>query len=77
MICVRALHYVHEMNASRAGYVCPFVRCHVRMIQVEKHWTDLDEIFCERCAIGDYRKIVLLGFMQSVVPTWRANVKWG
>jgi hypothetical protein len=31
----------------------------VRIIQLKNCWTDLDEIWYERCAIGDYPKIVL------------------
>jgi hypothetical protein len=72
-IVMRSLHDVHEMNAYGAGYVCLFVRPSARMIQLRNRWTDLDEIWYGRHAIGDYPKIVLLNFLQSVIPTWRTN----
>jgi hypothetical protein len=46
---MRSLHNVYNMNAYRAGHVC----LSVRMIQQENRWTDLDEIWYGRCAIGD------------------------
>jgi hypothetical protein len=61
----RSLHTVHEMNTYRTGHVC----LHVRMIQLENRWTDLDDIWYERYAIEDYHKIVLHNFLQSVIPT--------
>jgi hypothetical protein len=56
---MRSLHDVHETNACRAGHVC----LSVRMIQLESRWTDLDEIWYGRHAIGDYPKIVLYNFL--------------
>jgi hypothetical protein len=69
---MRSLHDVHEMNAYRARHV------YVRMIQLKDRWTDLDEIWYGRYAIGDYPKIVLYNFLQSVMPAWPANelVRW-
>jgi hypothetical protein len=52
---MHSLHDVHEMNAYRAGHVC----LSVRMIQLENHWTDLDEIWYGRYAIGDTLKSYL------------------
>jgi hypothetical protein len=48
------------------------------MIQLENRWTDLDEIWYGRYAIGDNPKIERYNFLQSVIPTWRANklVRW-
>jgi hypothetical protein len=71
---MRPLHDVHETNAYRAGHVCPSVR----MIKLDNPWTDLNEIWYGRYATGDYPKIVLFNFLQSVIPTWRANklVRW-
>jgi hypothetical protein len=44
-----SLHDVHEMNAySLVMFVC----VSVRMIQLENRWTDLDEIWYGRYAIG-------------------------
>jgi hypothetical protein len=43
-----SLHDVHEMNAFRTDHVSSFVR----MIQVVNRWTDLDEIWYGRYAIG-------------------------
>jgi hypothetical protein len=70
MIIVHSLHNVHEMNAYRAGQVC----VSVHMIQQ----TDLDEIWYGRYAIGEYPKILLLNFLQSVIPTWWTNklLRW-
>jgi hypothetical protein len=45
---MRSLHYVHEMKAYMAGHVCPSVR----MIQVENHLTDLDEIWYGLMPLG-------------------------
>jgi hypothetical protein len=48
------------------------------MIQLENRLTDLDEIWYERYAIGEYPKIVLFNFLQSVIPTWRTTKNlWG
>jgi hypothetical protein len=59
---MRSLQDVHEMNAYVAGHVCLSVRLSVSMVQLEKTWTDLDEIWYGRYAIGDYPKIVLYNF---------------
>jgi hypothetical protein len=45
------------------------------MIQLENRWTDLDEIWYGLCAIGDFPKIVLLNYLQSIIPKWRSNRK--
>jgi hypothetical protein len=45
----------------------------VRMIQLEKRRTDLNEFWYERYAIGCYHKLVLFNFLQSIIPTWRKN----
>jgi hypothetical protein len=42
------------------GWLC----LSVRMIELENHWTDWDEIWYGGCAIGDYPKIVLLNFLK-------------
>jgi hypothetical protein len=64
------------MNTNRAGHVCLFVR--LSTIQLDNHWTDLDEIWYGHYAIGDYPKIVILNFLQSVIPTSRTKklVRW-
>jgi hypothetical protein len=43
-IIMRSLHDVHEMNAGH-------VHLSIRMIELENRWTDLDGIWCGRCAI--------------------------
>jgi hypothetical protein len=53
LIFMHSLHDVHEIN------VCLFVH----MIQLDKCWTDLDEILYGRYAIGDYPEIVLFNFL--------------
>jgi hypothetical protein len=55
---MRYLHDVHEINAYRADHV----RLSVRMIRLN-HWTDLDDIWCGRHAIGIYPKTVLFSFL--------------
>jgi hypothetical protein len=45
-----SLHDVHEMNEYKADHVC----LSDRMIQLEKRWTNLDNILYGRYAIGDY-----------------------
>jgi hypothetical protein len=57
---MRSVRDVYEMNEYRAGHVC----LSVRMIQLENSWTDLDEIWYGRYAIGDYPKIILFNFIQ-------------
>jgi hypothetical protein len=60
------LHDVHEMNACRSAMsVCPCIRMSVLMIQLQNHWTDLDEIWYGLYIIGVYPKIVVLNFLQS------------
>jgi hypothetical protein len=39
------------------------------MIQLDNRWTDLDEIWYGRYAIGDDPKINF-NFIQQVIPTW-------
>jgi hypothetical protein len=36
------------------------------MIQLENRWTDFDDIWCGRYAIGDCPTLVLLYFLQSI-----------
>jgi hypothetical protein len=43
------------------------------MIQLENRQADLDETWYGHYAIGDYPKIVLFNFLQSVIPTWQMN----
>jgi hypothetical protein len=43
-------------------YVCWSVRPSVRTIQLENHWTELDESWYGRCASGEYPKIVIFNF---------------
>jgi hypothetical protein len=45
------LHEVYEENALWAGHVCLSIRPSVRMIQLENHWTNIDENWYGRCAI--------------------------
>lgn len=60
------LHDVHEMNACRSAMsVRPCIRISVLMIQLQNHWTDLDEIWYGLYIIGVYPKIVVLNFLQS------------
>jgi hypothetical protein len=66
---MHSLNDVHEMNAYRTGHVC----LSICMIQLKNHWTELDGIRYRRYAIGDYHKIVLYNFQQSVIPTWRGE----
>jgi hypothetical protein len=47
-------------------FVCPFVR----KIQLENHWTDLDEIWYGGCAIGEYPKIILFKTMMQGFRSW-------
>jgi hypothetical protein len=66
---VRSLHDVKKINAYKAEmYVCPSVR----MVELEKRWTDFDEIWCGLYAVGNCPKL------QSIIPTWRTNelVRW-
>jgi hypothetical protein len=74
MLFSGSLHDVYEMNTNRASHVC----LSVRMIQLENRWTYLDEIWFGPHVIGDYLKIVLLNFLQSVIPPWRTSklVRW-
>jgi hypothetical protein len=71
---MHSLYDVHEMNAYRADHVY----LSVRAIQLENRLTDLDDIWYGRYATGVYPKIILLNFLQSVIPTWRMNelVRW-
>jgi hypothetical protein len=73
-----SLHEVHGINAYTAGHVCLSVRPYIRMIQLENHWTYLDKIWYGVCAIGEYRKIVLFNFLQSLITKWRTKklVRW-
>jgi hypothetical protein len=56
-------------NECQKGWSC----LSVCMIQIENCWTDLDEIWYGRRAIGDYPEVVLLNFIQSIIPTWQMN----
>jgi hypothetical protein len=63
---MRSLDDVHGMNAYKTIMsVC----LSVRMIQLKERWTDLDEIRHWHNAIGIHHKIVILIFLQSVIPT--------
>jgi hypothetical protein len=57
-IIMHFLHIVHEMNTYRAAHVC----LSLCMIQLEKHWMDLVEIWYGGYAIGDYPKNHTLQF---------------
>jgi hypothetical protein len=65
---------LHDVLDGLVMSICP----PVRTIKIENRWTDLDEIWYGCYAIGKYPKIVLYDFLQSVIPTWRANklVRW-
>jgi hypothetical protein len=54
--------------------VCPSVN----IVYLENRWTDLDETWYGRYAIDGFPKLVLSGFLHSVIPTWRSNelVSW-
>jgi hypothetical protein len=67
LFTIRSLHNVHEINTHRAGNVC----LSVRMIQLENRWTDLDENWYGRYAIGRYP--LTPNFLQSTIQTWRTN----
>jgi hypothetical protein len=42
---MRFLHEMHGENTLWTGSVCPSVRPSLHIIQLENHWTDLDEIW--------------------------------
>jgi hypothetical protein len=66
-----SLHNVHEMNTYMAGHAC----LSICMIQLENRWMDLEEIWYGHYAIGDYPKIVLYNFLQSV--SGQTNLRGG
>jgi hypothetical protein len=68
-IIMRSSYGVHEVNAYRDAHVYLSVCLSVRMIQLENRWTDLDEILYGYYATGFHPKIILLNFLQSVIPT--------
>jgi hypothetical protein len=72
---MRYFHDMHEMNAYRVGHVDLSVCPHD---STREELDGLDEIWYGCYAIWDYPKIVLYNFLQSVIPTWRANkvVRW-
>jgi hypothetical protein len=43
------------------------------MIQLENCLVDLNEIWYGHYSIWDYCKIILLDFIQLVIPTWQRN----
>jgi hypothetical protein len=45
----------------------------VRMIQLENHWTDLDEIWYGYYAIREQPLTVFFNFLQSIIPTRQTN----
>jgi hypothetical protein len=57
------------MSSYRAGNVC----LSVCMIKLENWWTDFDEIWYGRYAVGGYRFLILFNFLQSIIPTWQTN----
>jgi hypothetical protein len=44
------------------------------MIQVEKIWTDFDEIWCGLYATGDYPRLALFHSLQSIIPLAMAYI---
>jgi hypothetical protein len=68
-LCIICTMCMKQMHIGLVMSVC----LSVRMIQLENRWMDLDEILSGHYAIGDYRKIVLVNFLQLVIPTWRTN----
>jgi hypothetical protein len=71
---MRSLYNLYEVNAYTTDRVC----LSVRVIQLQKGWTDFVEIWYVRYAIGVCPKIVLLKFLQLVLPTWQKNelLRW-
>jgi hypothetical protein len=69
-----------KWNERTCGFisVCLSAWLSVRMFQLQKRWTDLDEILYGRYAIGIYPRIVLFNLLQSVILTWRTKrlVRW-
>jgi hypothetical protein len=61
-----SLHDVHEMNAYRAGHACLPIHPSVHTVKLENHVRDLDEIWYEHFAIGDYPKIII-----SIFCNWQ------
>jgi hypothetical protein len=68
------------MNTCWADHVSLSLpsRLSVLMIQLENCRAVLDKIWYERYAIVIYSKIIILNFLQSVIPTRRTNdrVRW-
>lgn len=59
------LAHSQEMNANRVGHVC----LSVRVIQLEKRWTYLDEIWYWYYSVREYPEIVIFNFLLSVMQT--------
>jgi hypothetical protein len=62
-----SLQDVHKMNEQTADAVCASV--YVSMFQIDNRWTDFDETWYERYAIGGHPNLVLFNFLQSVTAT--------
>jgi hypothetical protein len=52
---------------------CLSIRLSFRVIRLENHRADLDEIWHGRYAAGVYPKAVHISFLQLVMPTWRTS----
>jgi hypothetical protein len=68
---------LHEVHVEYALWSC-HIRLSVRMIQLEKHWTFMDENRYRCWAIGDHPTIMLFNILRSVVTKrWmRPSVRW-
>jgi hypothetical protein len=67
---MRSLHDVHEMNAY-IGLVLS-----VRMIQLDNHWTNLDEIWYGRSTIGYYSRTIHINILQLITGVGVAQSVW-
>jgi hypothetical protein len=68
-LIVCSLHDVHELNTCRADHVCPSVCA----FQLEDCWTDFDETCYGHYTIGGWPELILLNFLQLVIPTWQIH----
>jgi hypothetical protein len=66
--CVVILHSFHEVHSKNAFvWTCLPVRPSVRMIHLENHWVDYDEIWYVCCAIRCYPTILLSKILRTLM----------
>jgi hypothetical protein len=65
-ILVLSLFDVHEMQEYGSGRACLFLR----MLQLEKSWTMIDDVWYAYYDIGGCLIIVLFNFLHFIIPTW-------